>query len=391
MSNHCDIGQTTLVDWLYGELEASDSERFEQHMEDCAICAKEASAASATREAARSLAPVEPPPAMAQLLLREAAKRAPSADKAENPGFFARLASFFGPVLTHPAMATAACVVLVAGVTGVLYLRNGSDLVATPEPAGRQTVTLESEPAEPAAAPAEQGFERNTALEGYAADLADKSDREAVRKAEKSAAAEEIDSVQVDRNAESKRRSRARKSERRARPRPDRAVESKPNGRTKKQAPTAAVGSALSTGTLGSDLARGAAAGGDQRYASPPPPEPTAPERRNISMDRDEAPAAPAPTASPEPEAEPPRLTDGERKWANEILNRLRAAAKKRRCDSAARLANDLRDRVPTFYAQNAAGTEAVRSCKKQVATERQRRVRAQRQRQKAGTDKSAD
>lgn len=385
MSTSCDIPHTALVDWLYGELSPADSERFERHLEDCASCAREAASASATRTAARALEPIEPPAAMTQLLLREAARRAPAAE-AKDEGLIAWLVGLMVPIFTHPAMATAACVVLVAGVTGVLYLKNGSDLVATPAPAAGDVEVVVAEPAKSAPAAAEAsapspepepstigGVRSGDHLEGYAADLADKQDISQMAAAHSAKNAEKKAAVTLERDG----RARTRRTKHR------------PPGHGFAKAKESAAKPAFEATRRAAPVTTQSpeARPKPERYASPPPPPQTAPARAATGNGQAQAPTAPAPvtdntpapstkSAAADTSTSPRGDSDDALDWANATLRKLFAAAKNNRCSEAARLANDLRDRAPTFYERHASGSQAVRKCRTQVASERQRRAR---------------
>jgi negative regulator of sigma E activity len=126
-----------MMDWLYQELDESSSARVAEHVHGCARCSAEASALQRTRAAFRDLSPVDPPMAVSAILMHEAARRAPAvavaaprAGGAED-GFWARVRSWFRPIMLHPAAAAVAMLVLVAGVAGTLYVRHGDEMADT--------------------------------------------------------------------------------------------------------------------------------------------------------------------------------------------------------------------------------------------------------------------
>jgi anti-sigma factor RsiW len=137
-----------MVEFLYQELDATQQQAFQAHMDSCARCGAEMKSLVRTRQALRELPDAEPSPSISARLLHEAGKRAAKAD--ERGGALAWLSRFFGPLVTHPAWAAAASLVLVAGVAGLLALTGRVSERAQPAPV---SVTTTHAPAsEPAAA-----------------------------------------------------------------------------------------------------------------------------------------------------------------------------------------------------------------------------------------------
>jgi hypothetical protein len=124
-----------MMDFLYGELSDTDAEAFRARVLGDPKLEAELEALSQTRAAFKSMPVEEPPPALSAQLLHEAAKRAPARKRAhtidERPGLFETVAALFRPVWQHPAAASVAALMLVAGVAGALYLR-GVDSPAHP-------------------------------------------------------------------------------------------------------------------------------------------------------------------------------------------------------------------------------------------------------------------
>ncbi|HSR99997.1 MAG TPA: hypothetical protein VLM79_23240 [Kofleriaceae bacterium] len=160
MTDRMDI-DALLIGALYGELTPADEARLTAHLESHP--ADRSALADLTRTRAqiqesRVLAfQADPPQAVSALLLQEAARRAPRPQR-ESEGWFQRLAR---SLMAHPALATAATLVVVVGVAGTLYVRNGDKLAATSarEVASETTETTAVAPAgatatPPAAAPA---------------------------------------------------------------------------------------------------------------------------------------------------------------------------------------------------------------------------------------------
>jgi hypothetical protein len=117
-----------LVGALYGELTPAESERLAQHLEshpaDKAALDDMTRARRAVQDSRIFASMAEPPQSVSALLLQEAHRRAPRAVRAPAPaeGWFQRFLKAF---VAHPAMAAATMLVLVAGVAGTLYVKNG--------------------------------------------------------------------------------------------------------------------------------------------------------------------------------------------------------------------------------------------------------------------------
>jgi anti-sigma factor RsiW len=116
----------TLLDWLYGELDSDAMASFEAHLETHPEHKAEAHALRDTRMAFQELPQAEPSGALTAMLMQQAA-----ASVQPKEGIWASIVGFFQPVVLHPAAAAMATVVLLAGVVGTLYLKNGS-MVAEP-------------------------------------------------------------------------------------------------------------------------------------------------------------------------------------------------------------------------------------------------------------------
>jgi hypothetical protein len=116
-----------LIGALYGELSPADEARLAAHLEshpaDRSALEGLKTAREAVHESRVFADQAEPPQSLSALLLQEAHRRAPRA-KSEPPteGWLARFLRLF---VAHPAMAAAATLVLVVGVAGTMYLRQG--------------------------------------------------------------------------------------------------------------------------------------------------------------------------------------------------------------------------------------------------------------------------
>ena len=131
-----------LVGALYGELSSTDQERLNTHLEahpadrNALDDLKSAQQIIRTKVASSRIfeLQLDPPQAISAQLLQEAAHRAPkmkapAIDAPAREGWFARFVQSF---VRHPAMAAAATLVLVVGVAGSIYLRNGDKGMVEP-------------------------------------------------------------------------------------------------------------------------------------------------------------------------------------------------------------------------------------------------------------------
>jgi hypothetical protein len=129
-----------LVGALYGELGPADEARLAAHLESHPT---DRTALDDLRSTRKTLVDArffelwfEPRPAVSALLVQEAARRAPRSE-ATGEGWFAR---FTRSVLSHPAMAAAAMLVVVVGVAGTLYMKKGD--LAEPSHAVREAAAV---------------------------------------------------------------------------------------------------------------------------------------------------------------------------------------------------------------------------------------------------------
>lgn len=163
-----------LVSALYGELTPADEARLTAHLESHPADRSALGLLTETRAQFRAsglaAVQVDPPQAISALLLQEAARRAPKRVVAprdeERAGWFARFVQSFA---RHPAMAAAAMLVIVAGVGGLLYSRQGSGSFAE-----QTTDELRaSAPAAGSAAPALDQPTAPSAADSFKVDLDD--------------------------------------------------------------------------------------------------------------------------------------------------------------------------------------------------------------------------
>lgn len=348
-----------MMDWLYGELDPQQAQSFSTHVEDCTRCHSELAAYERTRELVGGLPTEEPPPALSALLIREAATRSasPKTESTHQGGFLAWLGKLFQP-LQHPALAAVATLVLVAGVAGTLYLRDGEDQFAEPEVASTAAPPQSDEadeadsPAAPAPPPvtADQADKaaETTALaaptstdDNQASDNKNRGD--VARRADLLEAKKE--EVAADLLAKSKER-RQRKGK--SRPAPKKAYKDK--------------------------LEANAVSGGDPLPLAneATAPEPTF-EGGQSAADR------PYRAYRDRPDA-----------WVNAQQLRITEAYNRNDCVTAARIANDILDRSPELYTKRTKKLEAVKRCKVYVQREKSKRAVARKKRGTTSSSKAA-
>ena len=113
----CKTVDEKLLDYLYEELTEVERRALEGHIVSCARCQAEVSAFGRVRSAARSVAMVEPPPAVSAKILFQAAQR-----KARGAG---KVLPLLRKALHHPAYSMAAGFLLISGVAGYQILTRG--------------------------------------------------------------------------------------------------------------------------------------------------------------------------------------------------------------------------------------------------------------------------
>src|SRR3569623_1738830 len=119
-----------LIGALYGELTPADEARLAAHLESHPADKTALDDLKSAREQVKLSRIFElqtaPPQAISAVLLQEAARRAPknvgTGDRSHDSWFQRFVRSF----ASHPAMAAAAMLVLVVGIAGTLYMKNGS-------------------------------------------------------------------------------------------------------------------------------------------------------------------------------------------------------------------------------------------------------------------------
>jgi hypothetical protein len=143
-----------LIGALYGELTPADEARLAAHLESHPADKSALDGMKVARDAVKQSrifdVQAEPPQAISAVLLQEAARRAPKkvADPERHESWFARFVRTFA---SHPAMAAAAMLVVVVGVAGTLYMRNSAQFAekTASEPATRTAQVAQSDTPRP--------------------------------------------------------------------------------------------------------------------------------------------------------------------------------------------------------------------------------------------------
>ncbi|HWO26940.1 MAG TPA: hypothetical protein VNO30_49760 [Kofleriaceae bacterium] len=414
-----------LIGSLYGELSSADEARLKAHLESHPADRGALEGLTRARDAVRASrifeVQLEPPQSISALLLQEAVRRAPR--KAEEEGWFARLRRSF---LMHPAMAAAAMMVLVVGVAGTLYLRQGEHL-ASPEvsfsqadgqgarePAmapGTPSVSAAT-PAPAGVAPADEGAmalptgqaqatapaEPRADTAAFAKNTRDSAGRQRAEDAKKADRLEQVvGSYRVgladgeDRGGGGRAEQQAKPAEvAPAQPRPEpamprRAVVKEEKPMAARSAGPSSVLEVTTPQPLPKDLdddrpkkmAKGRAQSDEPRAEAAPPP-----------------PAAPAaPSALPGMKAPSPAggaamggaavtgslaedkaaAGDADLSWARDQHERLRAQVRAGRCPDAAGTAVTLSSRAPAYYQQNVENDRSIKECFVYINAERER------------------
>ncbi|HUS63896.1 MAG TPA: zf-HC2 domain-containing protein [Kofleriaceae bacterium] len=396
----CNEIDELMMDWLYRELDPSSSQAVEAHVGGCARCTAEIGSLRRTREVFREMAgDEEPPAAVSAILLHEAARRAPAvAPRGAEAGFWDRVRAWFQPLFAHPAAAAMATLVLVAGVAGVLYVRNGSDMAksdrvatsaATPpagtttmkadEPTGGAVATATPMPtvsAEQGAAPAaEPEPAKDAPADGYAAGLVDEKTQSELGRASTGA---------YDKGFAAERRKPVESKKEAQDPAP------KPARKLAKQSLRGDVANAVSgADPLVSGVgAEGTATRGRMETQAPKAPPPAGPSSTTAST---RAPAASdGDDATVSPYRDRKALTPEELKKLDSQQAKLSSAVKAVRCNDAARIANDILDRSPEYYVQRNPATKKAQPCQSAISREMSRRQAARSKNVGAGAAQAA-
>lgn len=349
-----------MMDWLYGELDPQNAQSFSTHVEDCARCHSELAAYERTRELVGGLPSEEPPPALSAQLIREAAARStsPKAEAAAGGGLFAWLGKLFSP-LQHPALAAVASLILVAGVAGTFYLRDGDDQFAepeatSPEPAEAATAATAERSLPPSPPPAAGGESEAQPATTSLDDTAARSNGQRGVDLLESRPAKDKD-ARAD--LLEKKVAQKTKGKKRRAPRPK----------------TRPGGGKLAIGSSADGLVTNAVSGAD--------PAPKSEEAK---------PAAPEPDFEGADQGASSRryraYRDRPDAWVNTQQLRITEAYNRNDCLTAAKIANDILDRSPELYTKRTRNLEAVKRCRVYVQREKSKRAVARKKRSKSSS-----
>jgi hypothetical protein len=128
MTMDCRQIEELMMEYLYQELDAAEMGQYKAHLGGCADCAGKLAGYERTRQAMRLLPELEPPQAVSARLLQEASARraavpALAAAGGGGEGFFGWLNAMVRPLMANPMLSTAAALVLVVGLAGLLYTK----------------------------------------------------------------------------------------------------------------------------------------------------------------------------------------------------------------------------------------------------------------------------
>ena len=342
-----------MMDWLYGELDPQNAQSFSSHLEDCSRCHTELAAFERTRELVGELPSEEPPSAVSAILIREAATRATPQKEESKGGILAWLSKLVQP-LQHPALAAVATLVLVAGVAGTFYLRDGDDQFVEPELSSEPLAVAdksESPRADlpPAAPPPPASNELADDISGLDQD----SEKDEAKTASASPARTETEGRKADllagkRQQEARDLLKERKKRRRADQKKAKIVAAKPEPKPN------------------------AISGGNQLRSAPK-------KKADKSFDSG--------FAGENTNNRPYRAyRDRPDSWVSQQQLRITAAYNRNDCKTAAKIANDILDRSPDLYTKNTSKLEAVKRCKAYVSKEARKRRIARKKRSRTGT-----
>ncbi len=373
-----------LLDWLYGELDSDDVASFEAYLETHPEQRSEAYALRDTRSAFQGLPEAEPSKALTSSLMQQAASAAQP-----KGGLWASFVGFFQPLVMHPAAAAMATIVVVAGVAGTLYLRTGSigtqaaaPVSAAEPPQERLAATARaSEGKDQFALAPKPEFADSKSAGDMAWELGEDEEPKAVDEA-KALEPVEVRGRDMD-NARGFTAGVASKSQEKLL-----AKASRPNKKTKSKADSNGPRRRqLSQGVLG-DVTTNAISGGGV------PLELGSEGTSEIARSAPAAKPAPTSTATREQANKQDKaVADGKvASWEAQQVQQFQAAARRKRCKDAGRIANDLKERSPSTYKKDVQGSREESSCSYSIASETKRRksARAKTARKKrAGAGKS--
>lgn len=340
-----------MPDLVYGELDDARADDVRSAIANDAELAPRLRAVELLRQAWRELPEEEPPAAITAQLMKAAADQAKAFRAArddERAGWLARIAAWLS---AQPALAAAASLVLVAGIAGVLVMRDGGT------PAHPTATTGEPPPQRPAApAPTAAPEPDDVAREG--ADLATEDEENGLKlEASKEAAGE--------RNAPARSKAAPKKPA-------DEPIGGVTRGRGGGGGSSGAVKSKLPDPKPAPGGKSGVGLGTGKRDEAPPPappqePPPPAPTKDAPAYDDDgeaaggDAPEAVVDVAEESTDKKRPADPQAEVKRLHGMAA---AAAERGDCKAARKYASAIKDRDATYYRDVFARDKRVAKCK---------------------------
>jgi len=375
-----------LIGALYGELTPADeawlSAHLDSHPADKSALADLTFARNAVRESRFLTVQLEPPQAVSALLLQEASRRAPATaqEPPHHEGWFQRFVSSF---VRHPAMAAAAMLVLVVGVAGTMYVRNGNKAQIAEQTTSSRDQAPAGAPA-PAAEPTVLEEAKELQLRAGSSFETTLADPEATGKTK-------ADQATAATHAE--------------KPRTYIGVPTggRPQPKDLEAAPSAPADFSGGVATEGD--ARGSKGGATTGNAAPDTVQETRNERAPVI-------ASPSPPPPPRaPQATTPRgagagagvgvggvggedarkdksLETEESTWAREQHTRVTNAVKANSCKDATSLAVQLSNRTPAYYKEHVENDRELKQCLTYINAEREK---TEQQRARVLQKRSAD
>lgn len=401
-----------LIGALYGELTPADEARLTAHLESHPADKTALDDLKAARESVKASRifelQTEPPQAISAVLLQEAARRAPrraaAGSDGERESWFHRFVRSFA---AHPAMAAAAMLVVVVGVAGTLYMKNGdqfAEKTAAPEQVATDNTRADTAAATPTAvvsdaATAEYGKDEvatgaAAAGSGAAYDVG-LAERQQLEQGTKGAEAPKADRAKVaavkpepEAEPDMKKQAVAHAAGKKDYievTTPQQMPKEMPPANADKaddgdfaKAPSGMTGStngvAVGGATRGAATGGGAAPGGAPAPATvattaPPPPPPPAATKN--------APAAPHKIASKSPAPAPQQEAPVEAQpsadttliaWAKKQHAQAVQDVRNNDCSGAAQIAVAVRNRAYGYYTQNMQDDRDLKGCSSYIA-----------------------
>jgi hypothetical protein len=371
MANRQDI-DALLVGALYGELDVAERARLDAHLSSHPEDRAELDAMERTRaQVRRGLADMpqaEPSPSISQLLLRAAkdgAPRAVVAAEVREESAWARFVAWLVPVARHPAFATAAVVLLVAGTATALWMRD----------AGKVSEPTQTRPAAASAAPThDEGGADSWRSSSGSASASGSASSAAIGAADKyKANGYRVDLAQDERQAKAAEAPKTvAKDDGAARRDRHTAAAAAAAG---KNAPTDTDGMVVQPHGAGSDVSIQEAldAEDDANMYNHDATE----KKGGLGAGSGSGGGAtgtvgPAPSVtSNEPKPADPAHTE----WAQGAHQRLIQLVADGKCPDAGRLGAEIKDKAPEYFAANIANDRRVRQCKQYIETQAKKKA----------------